>query len=946
MIIKINSVIKLKIAKVELDAFRAYKEKTEFDFRKDDIVANLIVIYGMNGYGKTSFFDAIEWALTGNINRIKKTQTKRERGYIRHKLKKRERQYVLKNEESPKIQAEINILFDNKQNFRIKTERTRITGTDYKEHEVDETFRLNKDHILTQDAVDNFLRADTSAKRYKLFSEFLLAPKNNINYDIWYQILTKIVELSENELNSCEEKIKNLEYDIANIKLSEDLLTKINKKITSLNNDSLIYEDIYKELQLDSISISFSEDELEGFLLDLRSKQNFLFYNEISLLVLEKNKLSDVINLKEEYSTYRKNIKNKIGLNEKITKNRDILSLIRYKSQILGTIFKSFKTEKDVNIFLSRYRSFIKLRDDIVEILQTKIKLWKLIKKAIISFLKIDRPENYKDYEIFWLDQSIFKEYLQKIAKIKELRAQISVLEEKLTEYESIEEETIYIKQRGIKLIKKAKLDLCPVCGQSHSKEFKSILQQAKTSQISKKLMNKSYLKINELKNELDNDKFDLTSFKLEFHNKADKKAEKISEFVENNEHFIEIINTLSYYDYDTFSFKEEDETFKEMTDDSLRREKFLEFEERHRLKINIDIWSESRFDIRKINSKLSNKIYELKKMDVINHFEKVEDIFEEKGYNLSTLTKRDDLNEKEIIDIMGKLKRIYKREIHQITNLKPEDIKYEMNNDRDKKNYFKSQIEEYEKKAYKILRTAPKSFEMIESIENKTKKKIKFFENLNLRYNQIGTLLKEFQKHIQLEKKKLAMEKLNRDLKKVKKISKKLEKARSILQFYIELSINNYFNKELINELYQKLDPHPIYKLLDFDVTLTKSGPSHLDIFVRSSDKGKLPTLYFSTAQINILSLCIFLARALQVQENKTPHTIFLDDPIQNLDTINILSFIDLLRILISEKFNKQIVISTQDENIYRLIQRKISSDYYPSKFFRLSGLGKVEVD
>lgn len=44
-----------KIERIEIEAFRAYKEKETFDMSVDGQVANLIVLYAPNGSGKTSF---------------------------------------------------------------------------------------------------------------------------------------------------------------------------------------------------------------------------------------------------------------------------------------------------------------------------------------------------------------------------------------------------------------------------------------------------------------------------------------------------------------------------------------------------------------------------------------------------------------------------------------------------------------------------------------------------------------------------------------------------------------------------------------------------------------------------------------------------------------------------------------------------------------------------
>lgn len=48
------------------------------------------------------------------------------------------------------------------------------------------------------------------------------------------------------------------------------------------------------------------------------------------------------------------------------------------------------------------------------------------------------------------------------------------------------------------------------------------------------------------------------------------------------------------------------------------------------------------------------------------------------------------------------------------------------------------------------------------------------------------------------------------------------------------------------------------------------------------------IPNLYFSQAQLNILILCIFLAKALNAKDDKgnSIDCIFVDDPIQSMDS------------------------------------------------------------
>jgi len=54
-----------RIRSVEIEAFRAYRKRQEFD-----VDADVVVFYGQNGLGKTSFFDALDYVCTGRIGRL------------------------------------------------------------------------------------------------------------------------------------------------------------------------------------------------------------------------------------------------------------------------------------------------------------------------------------------------------------------------------------------------------------------------------------------------------------------------------------------------------------------------------------------------------------------------------------------------------------------------------------------------------------------------------------------------------------------------------------------------------------------------------------------------------------------------------------------------------------------------------------------------------------
>lgn len=55
---------------VEFLNFRVYKGKRSFDFSCGGKTARLVVLFAPNGMGKTSFFDGIEWGLSGAVGRF------------------------------------------------------------------------------------------------------------------------------------------------------------------------------------------------------------------------------------------------------------------------------------------------------------------------------------------------------------------------------------------------------------------------------------------------------------------------------------------------------------------------------------------------------------------------------------------------------------------------------------------------------------------------------------------------------------------------------------------------------------------------------------------------------------------------------------------------------------------------------------------------------------
>lgn len=170
-----------------------------------------------------------------------------------------------------------------------------------------------------------------------------------------------------------------------------------------------------------------------------------------------------------------------------------------------------------------------------------------------------------------------------------------------------------------------------------------------------------------------------------------------------------------------------------------------------------------------------------------------------------------------------------------------------------------------------------------------------------------------------------------------------KLQESKSYVEEYIVNRTNEYFKSDIINQIYNKIDPHPTMKHIKF-ITEKDNGEVKTRIYTYDeSENNKMsPVVYLSSAQVNILSLCIFLSKVLS-EKNTTFNTIFIDDPIQHLDGINLLSFIDVLRTITTD-LGRQIVISTHNEQFYKLLKVKMDEKYYPSKFIELTSTGKIK--
>lgn len=157
-----------------------------------------------------------------------------------------------------------------------------------------------------------------------------------------------------------------------------------------------------------------------------------------------------------------------------------------------------------------------------------------------------------------------------------------------------------------------------------------------------------------------------------------------------------------------------------------------------------------------------------------------------------------------------------------------------------------------------------------------------------------------------------------------------------------LQIALAEYFGQSSMDEIYQKIDAHDVMKHLRYELSFNDNQKGELVIHAmenideNAEDSNYRPEIYFSTAQLNTVAFSSFFSRALNSFSKLPIQSIFIDDPIGSYDDMNALGFADLIRSLL-ENSKCQIIMSTHDETIFKILQRKLDNRYYSSCFIEL---------
>jgi hypothetical protein len=126
-----------------------------------------------------------------------------------------------------------------------------------------------------------------------------------------------------------------------------------------------------------------------------------------------------------------------------------------------------------------------------------------------------------------------------------------------------------------------------------------------------------------------------------------------------------------------------------------------------------------------------------------------------------------------------------------------------------------------------------------------------------------------------------------------------------------------------IVQDIYQRLDPHPAFTVLDFDLDVyNRKGIASPVVKDEVEAVDADPLLVFSSSQANVTALSYFLALGWAAGPEALPF-VLLDDPLQSMDDVNSLGFSDLCRHI---RRQRQLVVSTHEGRLASLLQRKLA--------------------
>jgi DNA repair protein SbcC/Rad50 len=1035
----------MKFKKVEISAFRIFDnpEDATFDFtNQTGDIANFISLYAPNGFGKTSFYDAVEWGVTNNISRFWHNKITEESIDALRELT--EKQVELIHRGGSEKDTFVKITTDKgelaprelKVHGRSKADLARNNAIENKSFQ----------HVLlSQEWVATFLLEVDGEKRYEKFMENPLLQEVS-NYYIGIKALA----------GHCDKTIKKLQVDIEEKKQSiqddsnSDLLEVINSQIKKIVKT-------YGEQKLSPITLATTKEQikdLRDFISDKIITSNTEFSTNEAINNINTAKVGDGKIISVSVFFESKNLSGKIA--KELDENLIIINKFENLEKLINRLknnraIREQVTEKkeQTDKIISQFTKYEQINNDISQKLESNEK--KVLELADLKNLAEDlakeeiKQKNHRDASIKQIE-----EIKNKKSKLPEVKQRIEILNSdiqkialllssiKKPEEEKAKNELIKIGdsvsefQKVIDGIKKGKY---PFPASDEPSELSVVIKELEDKNIEhhnlKSKLNELNIKIEQqqslnstieefiktglsIANERQDSSCPLCEYKYDSYNQlaeriANNKAlnnilkeslkekntllqeiTKLDEKIKKNN---EIINGFYSKKLEDLLFKKrgieqrlitlrkeissnEDTLLqlrKSLHESNIQINGLSTEEYEKQLQLSIQEAVKNRDDSAQLLVAIMEKLTSINEqiqtqnaqIDLVKN--EIQKLYKDENYSCVKAWFKSNMPNELISEkiLSSKMALIFEK-IKTISNeiielekdistlnkdlniYNKEDVLIQRNELLKKKQEIDQKIDVYYHYLQDRLKIDPRNFDkekLITSLDEKEreqKARLKAIRELKEEHQKLERYSENIFPFLQSENAKLVMKQKENEVNFLhEKVKPLIEEEKEKTKNYLENKVKNFFYEDLINDLYRKIDPHPEFKRVEFKANFNIEKPT-LEVVVTDSDNSRslIPNLYFSTAQINILSLCIFLASALNSNEYDC---IFIDDPIQSLDSINVLSTIDLLRSIVINE-DKQIILSTHDENFHNLFKKKIPDNIFKSKFLELETFGKVK--
>lgn len=1039
----------MKIKKVEIEGFRAYKYKQDgtFDFIGDaDEPSNFVAIHAPNGFGKSSFFDAIEWAFTANIERYildhnRKNNELAARGTKQDGIP----QSILRNKYIEEgMPTSVNVITTSRPYYRTLG-KTRADSRDlkYRKDDTEKGTEFFRNIILSQDAIDSFLSEVKPKERYNLFMEHfggdterlrqeitvllndnsnilvglheqridlekqLEEPVDELIFSAFNEVAASLNENGESVMLASREFTESTEHLI-----TSSIVTRSHELVSICNTLEVSHKMLDEQLKrlpeiqgaLDSIVSQNTElEKLTKGSLDAQRYEGFLnSYSKCIEDLQSTNQQYENLKEIEKYSpsyiqaeknlTIETQLQNSLN-NKKLEKEAalNILDLSAKKyNEDLSTHSKRKLDLETLRNGCSSIYSEISINQE--HLLALKSELSSKANKVVIDtadynniadkITKISKVEVVletlltADVSLLNLDDDVFfriKIINEKLNSLEIQEQSICRTQETLNQQAGVIERLVSLGLEYMSTTSSRSTDTCPLCQSQHpsADELRKAMEtNALVSDLIKNNANnleQLNFQKKELQDQLEAILSEVTKKKYEYISELQLKLNELSSRIAGLGREIvllkaKVVSVQEYIESNqnkVWNLKQKDLVLRinmEIGELTVAYDKKLE-------QFNADsiIVETLKSELFSINSDYENSKLKVKGITSQEYYEKVQGFLDFSGILLSELysfrSQRVDETRKEILTLT---------ELRDRITFDSNTLKSEMSADGtwfdfSALNKQKSSMSETKLNLELFINTFFESVDEvlgktasrnIEGVQNELSQSIK--ENLSSvrelrnkisKYELLSEQLRAFKPYVLSLELRKALAGVEQNISEHMGVEKVLSKELEVIFKSLRERIGGFFYTDLINSIYGKIDPHPSFKKVDFVPEFDESNSPKLNIII-TDDNGDIisPSLYFSSAQLNILSLSVFLARALHAKDNDgvSLDVILIDDPIQSMDSINVLAMIDLLR-NISVKFDKQIIISTHDENFFGLLQRKIPTEVLGSKFLTLESFGVV---